>query len=99
MSSAELEALRPRVVDLRTQGEELAESVASMERRLGEAIANADKAAVQLRGYAVEVGSLAHTLNSLRGSIVIVLDELDTLAPPANNNNVTPPRGKKGGGA
>lgn len=98
MSSAELEALRPRVVDLRTQGEELAESVASMERRLGEAIANADRAAVQLRSYAVEVGSLAHTLNSLRGSIVVVLDELDTLAPqkpPANTNA----RKGKGGAA
>lgn len=98
MSGAELATLRPRMEDLHAQGEAFAADVASLERRLDEAIANADKAAVQLRAYSVEVGEVKHRLNSLRGSIVVLLDELDTMAPSAAPSNSNAPR-KKGGGA
>jgi hypothetical protein len=96
MSGAEMANLRPRVEELREISTGLAEQTTAMERRLEEAIKNVDKSAVQLRGYAVTVGELNHQLNSLKGAIALMLDELDTLAPmpaPANSNAAP----KKGG--
>jgi ABC-type transporter Mla subunit MlaD len=96
MSGAEAAILRPRMEALKEQGENLSQEVKSMGRQLDEAIANADRASNQLRGYAVEIGELNHQLNSLRASIGILIDELDGMDPPANNN--AGPAPKKGGG-
>lgn len=95
MSGAELSRLRPHAEELRAISDQLGANLASLEHRVEEGIATVEKEGIQLRGLAVEVGGMIHQLNSLKCSILVMLDELDRLAPvPAPSAPTGPTKGR-----
>jgi hypothetical protein len=77
----ELEALRPRSEQLRRDAVAIDNQVASLGRRIEEALATLEGQGRVLRAFAIEAKAIGHQMRSLHMSIGAVLDALDRLAP------------------
>jgi prefoldin subunit 5 len=77
----ELEQLRPRSEQLRRDAVGIDTQVASLGRRIEEALATLEGQGRVLRGFASEAKAISHKMRSLHTSIGSVLDALDRLAP------------------